>query len=220
MRRIIQYAIVTVWTGAAFLAGVAAKPLLARAVRGDPADHPSHLMRLDQFRHLNIRPADVVVIGDSYVEQGQWSEWLGPGAVNRGIGQNTTSDVLARLDAVPSSQSAILMIGSNDLERGDSPALVARRTALIIARLERPVYLISVLPRMSRDSASTLDLNRLNRAHCEAGHCRYIDAIPRLAPTGELSKDLTLDGVHLNGEGYARLTSAIRSAWRTPPTSG
>lgn len=212
MRRIIQYAIVTVWTGAAFLAGVAAKPLLARAVRGDPADHPSHQMRLDQFRHLNTRPADIVVIGDSHAENGEWSEWLGPGVVNRGIGQNTTSDVLARMNAIPPSRSAVLIIGSNDLQRGDSPTIIAQRTARIIEELKRPIRLVSVWPGAGQDNGPAMSLNRLNRAHCEAGHCQYIDAIPLLAPEGGLRESLTLDGAHLNGEGYARLVTVIRSA--------
>lgn len=218
MRRIIQYAIVTVWTGAAFLAGVAAKPLLARAVRGDPADHPSHLMRLDQFRALQASTPTVVMLGDSLIENGEWAEWLGPGVINRGIGQNTTRDVLVRLDAVPRSPVAVLMIGSNDIEAGAEPDEVSSRTATIIERLARKVLLVSVLPRSGQRNDQTERLNALNEELCEKGHCTYVDLYPPLAPSGELDPSLTRDGVHLNGEGYRRWAIALtRSASRTLP---
>lgn len=198
--------------GFAFAAGVVAKPTLALLRTGNPADHPSHQMRLDQFRHLNGHASQIVMLGDSHIQNGEWAEWLDLSVANRGIGQNTTFDVLARLDAVPDSELAVLLIGSNDLERGEAPQQVAERIRRIVEALGRPVLVLSVPPRSGRPNAQTNELNCLNKRHCEAGHCKYVDLHPAIAPTGDLDSALTRDGVHLNGEGYERVVSILRSA--------
>lgn len=197
---------------AAFFSGVIAKPALARLKNGESADHPSHQMRLDQFRRLQASPAKVVMLGDSFVENGEWSEWLGPGVVNRGIGQNTTDDIIDRLSYVPLSETAVLMIGSNDLARGDTPAEVAERTQKIVSLLGRQVIVLAVLPRLGKDNAPVNALNRLNADHCATGRCTFVDVRPALTLSGDLNPAMTLDGIHLNGEGYARLAGDVRAA--------
>jgi hypothetical protein len=50
-----------------------------------------------QFEFLTERKGGIVFLGDSITEGGHWSEIFGNGAVlNRGIGGDTTQDVLDR----------------------------------------------------------------------------------------------------------------------------
>jgi hypothetical protein len=56
------------------------------------------LDRRSQLEALRGRRAEVVMLGDSLTNFGEWGELLDrPGAANRGIGMDTTEDVLARL---------------------------------------------------------------------------------------------------------------------------
>lgn len=210
--------------GFTFAAGVIAKPTLARFRNGNPADHPSHQMRLDQFRHLNGHARHVVMLGDSHIQNGEWAEWLDLGVANRGIGQNTTVDVLNRLGSVPASDVAVLLIGSNDLKAGEDPVRTAARTAEIVAALGRTVILLSVPPRNDADPAAFAQLNALNEKGCRSrprrgGACRYLDVNRFLTEGDRLAPSLTLDGVHLNGEGYRRIAEALRPALPTQPTA-
>ncbi len=109
------------------------------------------------------------MLGDSHIQNGEWAEWLQLDVANRGIGQNTTVDVLNRLDSVPASDVVVLMIGSNDLKAGEEPARTAARTAEIVAALDRRVILLSVPPRNDADPAPFSQLNALNEKHCRGG---------------------------------------------------
>lgn len=196
----------------AFIVGVAVRPALGRWMNGPSSNHPTHQARLDQFKILT-QPIDIVVLGDSLVEQGGWSELLAAeraaGVANRGIGQNTTTDVLNRLDAVPRSRVVALMIGRNDIEAGTPPGTIAANTREIVRRLRAPVLLHSVLPKVGENSAAAGEVNALNRKLCATGACTYVDLFPALAPHGDLDPALTRDGTHLNGEGYRRWVGVL-----------
>lgn len=206
-----RYVIVVGLLAVAFVAGAVAKPVLLRLKNGRPADHPSHQMRLDQFRQLQ-RSLRIVMVGDSHIQNGEWSEWLGEVVANRGVGQNTAADVMKRLDHIPRSEIAVVLLGSNDLERGASPEATADLTSTILSRLDRRIILLSVPPRANGDPSATIELNRLNKAACAPPACTYVDLSPELTKNGTLDPALTLDGVHLTGEGYRRIVAAIKPA--------
>ena len=79
-----------------------------------------------QFEHLEIQAGDVVFLGDSITEGGAWDE-LFPGVPvrNRGIGGDTTSGVLDRLDQITRGRPAkvFLKIGTNADRRTDANLL-------------------------------------------------------------------------------------------------
>ena len=56
-------------------------------------------------------------LGDSITEGGLWDAWFQElPALNRGIGGDTTEDILARLDSAIDQPTAVsLLIGTNDL---------------------------------------------------------------------------------------------------------
>src|SRR5512134_1513285 len=99
----------------------------------------------------------VVFLGDS-ITQG-WGGGLGaafPGVkvANRGIGGDTTRGVLVRLDEdvlALDPTAVVLLVGTNDLEDGATPEVIASNLKLIVAALERhdpklPIVLCQVFP--------------------------------------------------------------------------
>src|SRR5262245_42410399 len=74
-----------------------------------------------QFDILPPPHDSIVFLGDSITELCHWSELLqNPSVLNRGIGGDTTQDILNRVDQIYRlrPQKLFLMIGVNDLIQG------------------------------------------------------------------------------------------------------
>ncbi len=87
-----------------------------------PLDTPRYRERVSIFS-TSPATAQIVFLGDSLVERAEWAEFFpGTGAVNRGIGGDTTEGVLKRLDQLGlkpgKSGRVFLYIGINDLLSG------------------------------------------------------------------------------------------------------
>jgi hexosaminidase len=170
--------------------------------------------------------ADVVMIGDSLTDGAEWAEMFpDQEIVNRGIDGDTTHGILARLDTILrlEPKQAYLMVGINDFaeqHRGVASVFAHYRT--IVARLSRAgahVFVQSTLPckeiKARWKSCASLNpkirqLNaRLATLATDNDSVTYIDLWPALAGKGGLKKELTYDGVHLNGDGYRLWQEAI-----------
>jgi lysophospholipase L1-like esterase len=196
------------------------------------AGHQARLV--SAFEAFPLAPDDVVFLGDSITEGGPWEELFPDLRVrNRGIGGDTSEGVLRRLDQVTRAQPAkvFLMIGTNDLYRGDSEDEIVANIAEILATLKQEtpdteVYLQSVLPRASRYRAGIEALNaRLAELALEHG-AAWIDLYPAfLEPeTGGIRPELSNDELHLLGPGYAlwreQIEVQVRSGAPLPPELG
>lgn len=181
---------------------------------------PSQIMRASQFDQFAAPDDQVVMLGDSITEGGLWQEWF-PGAPlrNRGIGGETTADILRRLDTAIGRPAAVfLLIGTNDITAGSSLRAITDDVRTLLTEVERrapgtPVLVQSVMPRTPRFRD---DIRLLNRAYQvlvdQAGdHVEYLDLWPALADEqGDLIKAFTQDGIHLNGLGYAAWVDVLR----------
>lgn len=176
--------------------------------------------RLASFR-ADSAQADIVLIGDSHIENGDWVSLLaGRRALNRGIGWDTTQDVLDRLDEVIARKPRIVLIqiGIVDLRYGRDPDTVARNIQGIAARLRQAgirASVHSVLPVAARlreaTNARVRAVNDVLRADPD-----FLDLHPILVSDGALQPELTTDGVHLSGAAYAlwvqRLAGVLASS--------
>ena len=156
----------------------------------------------------------VVFLGDS-ITQG-WGGGLGaafPGVkvANRGISGDTTRGVLLRLeeDVLALHPAAVvLLIGTNDLEEGATPEVVAGNLKLIVAALERhdrrlPIVLCEVFPSSAakkRPADQIKALNALYRAAVKNDpQVTYLETWPLFAdPKGDASPDEFPDLLHPN----------------------
>lgn len=173
-----------------------------------------HQARLiSSFEAFPLVPDDIVFLGDSISEGGHWEELFPDLRVrNRGIGGDTSEGVLARLDQVTRATPAkvFLLIGTNDLFRGDSEDEIVANITEILDRLKQEapdteVYLQSVLPRAPRYRAPIEALNaRLAEVALEHGSA-WVDLYAAfLDPeTGGIRGELSNDELHLLGPGYA-----------------
>jgi len=173
--------------------------------------YPYYQLRMDLFAATPLTTRDIVFLGDSITEGGEWSELFPDLPVrDRGIGGDTTAGVLARLSTVTGAQpvAIFLMIGTNDLSRPGGSAASLANYREIIDRIGREspgtrLFVQSVLPRAAAYRALIEAYNRAIASVCRDPACSYVDLYGAfLGPEGALRAELTADGLHLNGRGY------------------
>jgi len=179
--------------------------------------------RRAQLFAASTRPAEVVMLGDSITHEGLWHEYFPESSpLNRGIGGDTTRDILNRLPAVYPLQPRrlFLLIGINDLNMGREREQTLADYSKILDELRRnlpstTVYVQSVLPvsnhwKLARN-ADVLALNVQIQAQARQRDLTFIDLHPRFCDGhGELRAELSNDGIHLGPEGYALWCEQLR----------
>jgi lysophospholipase L1-like esterase len=190
-------------------------PLLLRTLM-----RRGQIMRASQFAQFPPPDGQVVLLGDSITELGLWQEWfVGKPVVNRGIGGESSADLLRRLETAIGRPTAVfLLIGTNDLTLGVTLQEIVGNVRTLLAEVERrapgtPVVVQSVMPRTRRYRDDARLLNRAYEALVAAAgdNVEYLDLWPALADEqGELRKAFTEDRLHLNGPGYAAWLDVLR----------
>jgi lysophospholipase L1-like esterase len=169
--------------------------------------------KADFFRHFPVQPGDIVFVGDSITDGGNWEEIFPHLRIkNRGINADTTIGVLRRLGEITAGKpsTVFLLIGTNDLawlaHRNDQDILSDYAAILERLRAETPetrVYVQSILPRTRRFTAHIRRFNAQLKQLAERYDCGYIDLYPHFAaPDGTMRTDLSNDRLHLLGAGY------------------
>ncbi len=181
-------------------------------------------IRVQNFREQNQIFQNVVLVGDSITEGFDVAKWFpGRRVLNRGIGADIIGNalpaddkrgVLKRMDESffdCSARDAFLLIGINDLGDGHTPEVMEAGYREILQRVKKQapmlrVHVQSVLPTRgnhAKHNANVNDFNqRLQKLAKEFGY-DYIDLHSLMADDqGELKKELTADGLHINAEGY------------------
>ena len=180
--------------------------------------------KTSQFRTLPNPEEEICFLGDSITDGCEWRELTGISRVtNRGIGGDTAWGVLARLDEVTEGkpEKIFLMIGTNDLARGKTPEEVRDKIAEILDTIEHEspstkVYLQSVFPTNEDlgTKASNDNINPLNDLLVKLAaekRVTWVDIRPVLRDEhGKLKRELTMDGLHMNGQAYYLWYSVIR----------
>jgi lysophospholipase L1-like esterase len=171
------------------------------------------------------REPRVVFLGDSIFEGWYLPEpFPGKDYVGRGIGGQTTSQVLVRFrqDVVDLRPSAVvILLGTNDLAGNTGPITLPdiQRNFASLVELARAhgiaVVLSSVLPVHNytkasklqfplRPQAQILALNDWLRSYCLDQGLVYLDFFSAMVDgNGRMKKELAEDGLHPNRAGYA-----------------
>ena len=158
------------------------------------------------------------MIGDSITDGAEWHELLKSNdVVNRGIGGDTTKGVLNRMSSITSSnaQIAFIMIGINDISRGESVNDIYKNYKEIIKNLKvsqiTPYIQSTILANGNAVNlnSSIAELNEKLKLLASEEGLIYIDLNKGLSPNGALKNEFTRDGVHLNGKGYSVWKSLI-----------
>ena len=163
------------------------------------------------------------MLGDSITQEGSWEEdFPSANIVNRGVGGNTTRDILDRLEATYPLQprKLFLLVGVNDLNMDVRPEQTLANYEAIVRNLRQhlhatTIFLQSVLPVDRRWSlARNVDIRRLNEHIEELANyyqSSFIDLHSHFSGSdGEMHVELSNDGLHLNRRGYALWCRIIR----------
>jgi lysophospholipase L1-like esterase len=175
--------------------------------------------------------APLVFIGDSITEgwngkgQGYWEKFFVPlGAVNFGIGGDTTQNLLWRLQYGATEnldpKAVMLLIGTNNLSfTEDKPETIAAGVIAVVDALtasypNADILLLGVFPRgQQADDPNREKINRINQIISRLEDRKtvtYLDISDQLTePDGSLAKEIMPDFLHLSEEGYRRWTEAI-----------
>ena len=180
--------------------------------------------RTSHLNTLQIFENQIVMLGNSITAECEWSELLqNKSIINRGVIGDGTFDILDRLTPIIQAKprKIFLLIGVNDL-LFHPLSIIEENYEKIAKRIktqtpETELYLESVLPihnDLRRNGLKNDDINALNGQIFELSkkyQATYIDLASKLKNTeGALREDLSLDGIHLNGKGYAILGENLR----------
>jgi lysophospholipase L1-like esterase len=198
------------------------RPVTALADVGKGFVVKMELKRVQLFRALPTPTGRVVLFGDSITEGGFWDGWLpGTPTANRGIGGDTVAQLSARVDsAIDSPLVVSVLAGTNDLVRGETKDAdsIGQRFYDLIAQIRSrdphvPILINSVMPRGKKYIDTITTINNHYRDTAKEFDAHYLDLWPTLAsPDQTLRKELTPDGLHLNGEGYRAWVSVLKPA--------
>jgi lysophospholipase L1-like esterase len=174
--------------------------------------------RVTLFAALGPIPGGVAFVGDSLTDGMRWSEAFPTRRVrNFGINGDTVQGVVNRIDQVIAAEPAqvFVLIGTNDITHGRTTEEIAASYATLLDRIreglpEARIYAQSVLPREPTRDAAVRDLNLRIAVLARERGVEFVDIHSRfVVGGGRLDPRVTLDDLHLTGEGYMRWRDAI-----------
>jgi lysophospholipase L1-like esterase len=190
---------------------------------------PDHYKdRLTEFRKEPILTGQVIFLGNSITEGGQWQKLTGNSSIiNRGIGGDVTFGILNRLDDIIIRQPAklFILIGINDIAKDFPDNVIINNYRKIILRLkaETPktvIYFQSMFPvnpeyrkfpQHYDKGEHVVAVNALLKDLCRSESVNFVDLYPLLLKDGKLDASCTYDGLHLNQTGYQRWVSFLKA---------
>ncbi len=184
--------------------------------------------RATLFEVLPVSPNDIIFLGNSITDGGEWCELIGePNVKNRGISGDIVEGVRKRLDAVTKGKpkKIFLLIGINDIADGIDVDTIADNyerlvDEILTASPDTRLYLQSVMPVDTRDTrfkgligrdGRIPVLNEKIRDIATRTTLTYSDLWPALADSdGRLDRRYSNDGLHLLGDGYLQWVSIVK----------
>jgi len=184
--------------------------------------------RLSLFRSLPDEPDEIIMLGNSITDGGEWGELLpGYNVKNRGISGDVTAGILYRLDEVTSAKPAkvFLLIGINDLARGIEADSVFRNICLIAHKIREAtpgtdVYIQSILPVNPSfekfaghvdKTSSVKNINQKLKEWCSENNVQFVNLYDLFTEKDSdyLNPEFTNDGLHLTAKGYLKWVQII-----------
>jgi lysophospholipase L1-like esterase len=177
-------------------------------------------------------PARVVFLGDSITDMWNLTQYFpGKPYVNRGIGGQTTSQMLVRLfpDVINLHPSVVIILaGTNDIARNTGPQTIGmiqdnfRAIVELLQKHNIAVVLCSLTPisdytrakqSVQRPPSDIQALNNWLKNYAEQVHASYVDYYSALADVGGFLKEgHSGDGLHPNDKGYALMAPMVQAA--------
>ncbi len=180
-------------------------------------DTPYYWERKSHFDTLPQSESDIVFLGDSLTNACEWHEFFRNIRLkNRGISGDTTNGLLNRIDEVIESnpRKVFMMIGINDLNQGRNVEVILNTYKIILKSFQdktskTEVFVQSILPLNNQKHPNNgtnnkiIELNAKLKNLAQEFSFHYIDLFSAfLDENNQLDARYTIDGIHLNGQGY------------------
>jgi lysophospholipase L1-like esterase len=185
---------------------------------------------VEVFNWLPHSKKDIVFLGNSITFWGAWADLIGSRNVkNRGIPGDITFGVLNRLDEIIDGKPSkvFILIGINDLARNIPDSIILSNYQKIIGKIKSgspstKIYFQTLLPTnniLNRKSSiynHNENIIKINDAMKEIAvkdnRFILIDTYSIFADElGNMRKEYTWDGVHLNLSGYKRWVELLKN---------
>lgn len=191
-------------------------------VEPSPKYSSYYLQKKDIFESTETTHVDKIFVGDSITDHGEFHEFFQNQVVlNRGISKDTSAGVLNRINEVVArdAKEVYLLIGVNDIRtKVDQAAYISNMRKIIeaFANSQTEVYIQSILPvnnsiygnKVTNDKV--ILYNAALKQTAEELNVQFLDLFPHfIDQNGQLKKEFTLDGIHLNGKGYKAWTNLV-----------
>lgn len=185
-------------------------------------ENETYKRRIASFREKPLDMGQFVFLGNSLTQAGDWESFF-PGfkPANRGISGDNTLGMLGRLHEIIDSKPAKIFIlaGINDISLGRTNDKIMTGIKSMIYQIKAgspntEIYVQSLLPinnkafktysRLTKKEKQIEKLNKELSKFCKREGLVFINLYPHfLESKRTLNAKLTMDGLHLNDEGYA-----------------
>ena len=188
-----------------------------------------YYQRATLFEELPVTSKDIIFLGNSITNGGEWAELLNNKHVkNRGISGDVCMGVYDRLDAILKGKPAkiFLLIGINDVSRGTPADKIVNRIGKIVKKIKKnspktKLYLQSILPvtdhykmfgNHTRHWQMVKGINEKLVGLAESEKVTYIDLYSHFVDsvTGKMNVQYSNDGLHLLGKGYLKWAEIVK----------
>ena len=188
-----------------------------------------YYQRATLFEELPVTSKDIIFLGNSITNGGEWAELLNNKHVkNRGISGDVCMGVYDRLDAILKGKPAkiFLLIGINDVSRGTPADTIVNRIGKIVKKIKKnspktKLYLQSILPvtdhykmfgNHTRHWQMVKGINEKLVGLAESEKVTYIDLYSHFVDsvTGKMNVQYSNDGLHLLGKGYLKWAEIVK----------
>ena len=192
----------------------------------------NYLKLIKKFNLTPLKKGEIIFLGNSITAEGEdWKKRLDNSKVrNRGIGGDTSDGVIARSPEIIYSEplAVFLLIGINDLYNNtiETPSVnyIADNIILIAEKIKNgssdtKVFVQTLLPISRKKSRRNYKLynesirmiNKIIIQNEKKNLYSVIDLYSLFVnKKGELKKELSYDGLHLNNEGYRVWSNYIK----------
>jgi lysophospholipase L1-like esterase len=178
--------------------------------------------KLSMFEQNKTTHVDIVWLGDSITDGGEWAEFFpNKKVLNRGVSSDNTFGILNRIREVTKRKpkKLFLLIGINDIARNIPDSIIIRNYQRIIdsVKLQSPktkFYIQSILPTNNKfdnfknhqnKTEHIIAVNKVVEKMCDNKNIFYVDLYNNFTnEDGKLDEKYTNDGLHLLGEGYLK----------------
>jgi lysophospholipase L1-like esterase len=203
---------------------------VAQEKKPDSTIRPAaYKLRTGLFKTYPNSKKDIIFLGNSITQGVDWAELLqNKNARNRGISGDITYGVLERLGEVTEGKPAkvFILIGINDIQHNIPDTLIVNNYRRIIRQIkaESPktkIYFHTLLPvnneftqfknHYNKDEHILFVNTELKKIAAEE-NITLIDLHPQFMDASKkLDKRYTVDGLHLNAEGYQVWKEILKS---------